>query len=139
MGVRSRRARALGPPRERVRVSFLPSCQAASSRPAGPRETGVPPRLAIPQRTSQTSNPAAPALQRTEKRQGDQPASAGHPLLSSLPTSETARTQPALECRSPFSPAYDSPIAQLSTGTNTTPFRGSDPLCKMATGSGREQ
>ena len=74
---------------------FLSTC--------GPSRKRSPPRLATPQRTSQTSNPAAPALQRAEKRQGDQPVSAGHPLLSSLPTSETARSQPALGCRSPFS------------------------------------
>lgn len=35
--------------------------------------------------------------------------------------------------------ACDSPAAELSTGTNTAAFKNSDPLRKMATGSGREQ
>ena len=120
-------------PGEGVRVSFLPSRQAASSRPPGPRESGGP----SDGRAKPLSIPVAHGLH--EGGEGTRPLSASHPLLSSFPTSEGAEIQPGLECRNPLSPVRDSPVPKLTTGTNTTAFRISDRLCEMATGLGREQ
>lgn len=80
--------------------------------------------------------PAAPAPQRAEKGQGAQPLSAGHPLLSRVPPAGSAETQPGLGCRHLSSPSRHSPVPKQSTGPNTSAFRISASLRKMATDSG---